>query len=90
MNRTTRDPQQPRAEGALLLRDGRSLGFAQYGERDGAPILWFHATPRGRRQLPPLARSVAVERGVRLVGLERPGVGGSTPRLYDLILEEGA
>ncbi len=78
--------QPPRIEGALQLGDGRRLGFAEFGPPDGRPVLWFHGTPGARRQVPPTARAAADELGVRVIGIERPGVGASTPHLYPSVL----
>jgi pimeloyl-ACP methyl ester carboxylesterase len=77
----------PRIEGTLTLQDGRQLGFAEFGPARGRPVFWFHGTPGARRQIPNTARIAALERGVRLIGVDRPGVGGSTPHLYDRILD---
>jgi len=77
---------EPRLEGTVLLRDGRSLGFAEYGTADGVPIFWFPGTPGGRRQIPPRARKAAEQRNVRLIAVERPGLGASTPHLYESLL----
>lgn len=76
----------PRAQGTVRLRDGRGLGFAEYGLPDGRPILWFHGTPGGRLQVPPKARGIAAPAGIRLIGVERPGSGRSTPHLHQNIL----
>jgi pimeloyl-ACP methyl ester carboxylesterase len=76
----------PRLEGSITLHDGRRLGFAEYGPATGRPVLWFHGTPGASRQIPAGARLAAAERDVRLIALERPGVGSSTPRLYDSVL----
>ena len=73
----------PRFEGALALEDGRQLGYAEYGPSTGRVLLWFHGTPGARRQVPPRAREAALERGVRIIAVERPGIGSSTPHLYD-------
>jgi pimeloyl-ACP methyl ester carboxylesterase len=74
-----------RMEGTIELDDARSIGFAEYGDPDGEAIFWFHGTPGGRRQIPPRAREVAAERGVRLIGVERPGAGRSTPHLHESV-----
>jgi pimeloyl-ACP methyl ester carboxylesterase len=76
-----------RMEGTVELSDGRSIGMAEYGDPDGEVIFWFHGTPGGRRQIPPRARDIASERGVRLIGVERPGVGGSTHHLHRSVAE---
>jgi pimeloyl-ACP methyl ester carboxylesterase len=73
-------------EGTVRLADGRRLGFAEYGDSAGRPVLWFHGTPGGRHQVPPAARLAAARQGVRLIALERPGVGDSTPHLYHRVL----
>jgi len=72
----------PRLEGTYRLRDGRNLGYAEYGPADGRTLLWFHGTPGGRRQIPPQARALAARRKVRLIAIERPGVGESTSYSY--------
>lgn len=73
----------PYAEGTFRLACGRRVGFAEYGAPRGRPIFWFHGTPGGRGQIAPDARVVAREMGVRLISLERPGVGLSTRHLYE-------
>ncbi len=77
-----RSDAAPRLEGTLSLACGRAVGFAEYGDPRGRPVLWFHGTPGGRRQIPPAARAFALRCGVRLIALERPGIGGSTPHLH--------
>jgi pimeloyl-ACP methyl ester carboxylesterase len=72
----------PRVEYSLDLADGRSLGVAEFGPADGRVILWFHGTPGGRRQVPPAARRLAESEGVRIIGLDRPGVGASTAHVH--------
>ncbi|MEB2285629.1 MAG: hypothetical protein B6D46_08725 [Polyangiaceae bacterium UTPRO1] len=77
----------PGRERRLRLADGRAVGVAEYGDPSGRPILWFHGTPGGRRQVPPAAVAAARARGIRLIGIERPGIGDSTPHLHRSVLE---
>src|SRR6476646_2263238 len=77
----------PRIEGRVRVRDGRKLGFAEFGPADGRPILWLHGTPGARRQIPEEARLAAEDVGVRFVGVDRPGTGMSTSHLYGSIIE---
>jgi pimeloyl-ACP methyl ester carboxylesterase len=77
----------PRIEGTVTLQDGRRLGFTEFGPARGPAVFWFHGTPGARRQIPDAARIAAHERGVRLIGIDRPGVGASTPHLYGRILD---
>ncbi len=72
----------PRAEPIVTLPDGRSLGASEYGDPDGRAVLWFHGTPGGSRQIPLAARALADDLGVRLILVERPGVGRSSPHLH--------
>jgi len=72
----------PRFEGSVELSDGRRLGFAEYGPSGGRAVVWLHGTPGARRQIPPLAREFAHANDVRIIAVERPGVGHSTPHLH--------
>ena len=69
------------------VRDGRKLGFAEFGPVGGRPILWLHGTPGARRQIPEEARLAAEEVGVRFVGIDRPGTGLSTSHLYGSLVD---
>jgi pimeloyl-ACP methyl ester carboxylesterase len=80
-----RSPEQlarPTLEGNVAVRDGRRMSFAEYGVHRGPAIVWMHGTPGARRQIPVEARAYAQEIGVRLIGIDRPGIGSSTPYLY--------
>jgi pimeloyl-ACP methyl ester carboxylesterase len=72
----------PQIEGTVVLPDGRRLGYAEFGEPTGPLVLWFHGTPGARRQVPLVGRRAAARLGLRLVCLERPGVGDSTDHTY--------
>ncbi len=76
----------PRYEGVLQLPDGRKLGFAEFGAPTGRAVFWFHGTPGARKQIPPAAREMAIERDLRIIGVDRPGIGLSTSHLYDTLL----
>jgi len=75
----------PRLEGTIVLAGGRHLGYAEFGPASGRPLVWLHGTPGARRQVPPGAREAAYQRGVRIVSVERPGIGASTPHLHDAV-----
>jgi pimeloyl-ACP methyl ester carboxylesterase len=68
----------------------RRLGYAEFGPAAGRALLWFHGTPGARRQIAPQARELAHERGVRIVSVERPGVGESTPHAYEALVDFAA
>jgi len=58
--------------------DSRVLDVAEGGPPDGFPVLALHGTP-GSRLFVDEGLSPAVERGIRIIGVSRPGYGGSTP-----------
>ena len=57
------------------LPDGRDLAWAEYGDPDGAPVLFIDGTPGSRLAHPDLEALA----GVRLITVDRPGYGLSTP-----------
>jgi pimeloyl-ACP methyl ester carboxylesterase len=66
-------------EGTVRTSDGRSLAYAQMGQLDGSPLLYFHGTPGSRLDWDhPHNRPALNGSGVRLIGIDRPGFGGST------------
>ncbi|MPZ97826.1 MAG: alpha/beta fold hydrolase [Dehalococcoidia bacterium] len=58
----------------IQLPDGRSLGYAEFGDPDGFPVLFFHGVP-GSRLSALLAGVLAAPRGGRVIALDRPGYG---------------
>ena len=81
------DIERPRLEGSVAVRDGRRLSFAEFGTPRGAAIIWMHGTPGGRRQIPVEARAYAADNDLRIIGIDRPGIGTSTPHLYENVLD---
>ncbi|MEQ1786982.1 MAG: alpha/beta hydrolase [Acidimicrobiales bacterium] len=76
-----------RLEGTVRVRKGRKLGVAEFGTPDGQAVFWLHGTPGARRQIPEEARRIAAARGLRIIGIDRPGVGLSPPHLYDSVAD---
>ena len=76
------DVKRPALEGTVAVRGARRLSFAEYGVPRGPAIVWMHGTPGGRRQIPIEARTYAKEHGLRIIGIDRPGIGSSTSHLY--------
>jgi pimeloyl-ACP methyl ester carboxylesterase len=77
----------PRYEGTVVVDGQRRLGFAEFGVEHGPLVLWFHGTPGARRQVAPVGREAATALGIRLVCVERPGVGASTPHRHRRIVD---
>ena len=59
------------------LKDGRLLGYGEWGDSDGIPVFLFHGTP-GSRILTRAFDAAARDKGFRLIGVDRPGYGLST------------
>ena len=66
-------------EKVIATPDGRRLRVEETGDPAGIPILVHHGTPSSGHLY---ARHVAdaKDRGIRLIGYDRPGYGGSTPQ----------
>jgi pimeloyl-ACP methyl ester carboxylesterase len=78
---------RPKLEGNVAVGDDRQIGFAEFGDPQGRAVFWLHGTPGARRQIPTEARDYAERRHVRLIGVDRPGIGSSTPFQYRNVLE---
>lgn len=76
-----------RHEGTIRVREGRQLGIAEFGPPDGKAVIWCHGTPGARLQIPDEARLIAAAEGIRIIGIDRPGVGLSTGHLYDALVD---
>jgi pimeloyl-ACP methyl ester carboxylesterase len=61
----------------LRLRDGRTLGYAEYGAATGSPVFVFHGSPGSRLQVR-AAHAPALARGIRVIAPDRPGLGLSS------------
>ncbi|TQV94074.1 alpha/beta hydrolase fold-1 [Cordyceps javanica] len=64
----------------MTLPDGRKLGFAEYGDARGRKtLLYFHGYPSSRVEGRLLHR-LALAHSIRVLALDRPGYGLSTPQ----------
>jgi pimeloyl-ACP methyl ester carboxylesterase len=77
---------RPKLGGNIAVGDDRQLGFAEFGDPQGRAVFWLHGTPGARRQIPTEARVYAEENHIRLIGVDRPGIGSSTPYQYDTVV----
>ena len=76
---------RPKLEGNIAVGADRQIGFAEFGDPQGRAVFWLHGTPGARRQIPMEARVYAEKRQIRLIGIDRPGIGSSTPYQYDTV-----
>ena len=67
-------PAPPRT---IQLRDGRTLGYAEYGDPGGLPVMFFHGLP-GSYVLGRVTEAPGRRVGARVIAPERPGCGVST------------
>jgi pimeloyl-ACP methyl ester carboxylesterase len=61
----------------VTTTDGRTLRVYDAGDPDGIPAIVHHGTPMSGRPYEPLVAAARAD-GVRLIGYDRPGYGGST------------
>ena len=64
---------------SITTQDGRTLEVHEDGDPQGLPVLMHHGTPGSGLLYAPHAE-LAREQGVRLIGYDRAGYGGSTRR----------
>ena len=63
----------------LQLPDGRQLTYTEHGPKGGVPLIYNHGFTSSRREYEALAPLVeAAGLGVRVIAVDRPGIGGST------------
>jgi len=71
---------------SLTLPDGRNLGYAQYGVRVGHAVFYLHGYPGSRIEAASFD-PIAARLGVRIIAVDRPGIGWSSPHPNRTILD---
>lgn len=61
-----------------ILKDGRKLAFADFGDPDGQPVFFF--SEAGTRLGRPPHDDLTEALGARLIAVDRPGIGISSPK----------
>lgn len=64
----------------FTLPDGCNISFAEYGRRDGSPVLFCHGTPGSHLTISEEMSRAAYALNVRLIVPDRPGYGLSSPK----------
>ena len=60
----------------IKLKDGRTLGYAEYGAPEGKPIFYFHGFPSSRLDWPLFdTDAIAARLNARIIAVDRPGYG---------------
>jgi pimeloyl-ACP methyl ester carboxylesterase len=65
----------PLRDDAVRLGDGRRLAYTEWGDPQGNCVFLFHGTPHSRLFCPD--ETVTASSNVRLITVDRPGLGGS-------------
>src|SRR4030042_1364722 len=68
------EPAMGTTDKIIQLRDGRRLGFADFGDPKGKPIFYFPGGLGSRLQVQP-TDAQPLKAGVRLIAVDRPGMG---------------
>ena len=67
------------------LADGTRIGYADVGDPDGPPVVYFHGNPGSRLEVDlPASRRAAEQLRIRLLAPDRPGMGLSSFRTFTL------
>jgi hypothetical protein len=88
----TAEPVQPQfrtdteSSDTLTLTDGRKLGYAQYGSLNGRPIFFVHGLPGSRLEGAGF-HALGLELGARVIAVDRPGIGWSSPHPNQTLLD---
>jgi len=69
----------PATDRTVNLADGRTLGYAEFGDPDGFPVLNNHGGLMCRFDVEPVAADAA-DLGVRIISPDRPGIASSGPK----------
>ncbi|OCL11701.1 alpha/beta hydrolase fold protein [Glonium stellatum] len=74
------------ASATFTLPDGRKLGYAQYGSPTGRAFFYAHGHP-GSRLEAALFEELCLKLGARIIGVDRPGIGWSSPNPNATVLD---
>lgn len=69
----------------ITLRDGRSLGYAEFGAPVGRPIFLFNGS--ASRRFYPFAPGMEAAVNARVITVDRPGIGLSAPKAERTLLD---
>ena len=75
-----------KTDNQIKLASGRTLGYAEYGDPHGKPVLHFHGLPSSRFELnSPGTEEAAARLHARIILVERPGIGLSDYQPYRIV-----
>ena len=70
----------------VTLKDGRILGYAEYGDPDGKAVFHFNGSGGSRLEYP-ADQSILTDLGIRFISTDRPGHGISSPQTDRKLLD---
>jgi pimeloyl-ACP methyl ester carboxylesterase len=70
----------------VALPGNRHLAYMEYGDSEGAPVLFCHGWPSSCT-MAELTDAAARELGIRIISPDRPGISGSTPPVDRKLLD---
>lgn len=73
-------------DGTLRARDGRQIGYGEFGDPDGKPVILFHGYGDSRLTRHP-DDELTARLGVRLITVDRPGIGLTDPMKEHTIID---
>lgn len=80
-------PDSPSAPGRIApLAHGRTLCYAEWGDPDGTPVVFFHGGSMSRLALLG-SEGLLRDRRVRLITVDRPGIGGSSSLRHRVLVD---
>ncbi len=85
---TTIDLKNPERLGTTRLPDGRELGWSEWGAIEGRPVLLCPGAATSRWL--GFGTDALARHGIRLISVDRPGLGASTPAPQRTLLDWAA
>lgn len=70
----------------IVLKNKSRLSWSEYGASDGEPVFYFHGVPGSGIEAHP-AEQIALDLGIRLIVIDRPGYGNSALQTNFKLLE---
>jgi pimeloyl-ACP methyl ester carboxylesterase len=79
-------PAEDKISSTVTLPDGRKLGYAQYGLQTGRPVIVLHGLA-GSRFDGAFFHELGQQLDARIIGVDRPGMGRSSPHPTRTLLD---
>lgn len=74
----TKTNHDPAVQNTVMVNGTQTIGYREYGDSEGTPLIFLHGTP-GSAILGEVFQDRARETGTRVIAIDRPGYGTSSP-----------